>query len=139
MMRHTKQISAFVLLCIYTFAVGVLCLMEPEDIPSVSFDILGIPADKLVHFTMFFPFPVLAYFTLDTGKAGVVRKLGITAAIFAVGCIMAITTEFLQKLSGYRSFDMNDFYADVAGMGICCVFLVIGILHKHKRKCLKDC
>ena len=58
MKRKILFISAF---CIYLAAVFFLCLMKPDDLPQTELMLFGLPADKVAHFLMFFPFPVLGY------------------------------------------------------------------------------
>ena len=56
---------ARILFGLYLVAVAVLCFArfpESEDVPK---SLLGIPMDKIVHFLMFFPFPVLTYLAFD--------------------------------------------------------------------------
>ena len=133
MMKKTIQIISFVLLLIYVAAVGFLCLMEPDNIPSVTFDLFGLPVDKVAHFTMFFPYPILVWFSINHERLRSRGKQALMlAGILVLGAGLAILTEYLQKLTGYRTFDLNDFYADLIGMGLCGLILLAGILFKHQ-------
>ena len=56
---------ARILFAVYLAAVLVLCFGKfpsSEDVPKYLW---GIPTDKIVHFLMFLPFPVLAYLAFD--------------------------------------------------------------------------
>ena len=58
MKRRILYITAF---CIYIGAILYLCLTKPDNLPQTEFLIFGLPADKVAHFTMFLPFPILMY------------------------------------------------------------------------------
>ena len=136
-MKRTIQIISFLLLCVYIVAVGFLCLMEPDNIPSVSWEFFGLPMDKVAHFTMFFPYPILVWFTINTEGMSRGKKIIHLFIILLIGAGLAILTEYLQKLTGYRTFDLNDFYADLIGMGLCGLLLLTDILfrrHPLKKK-----
>ena len=98
---------------LYLAAVAVLCFGNFQSLPSVSSTILGIPTDKIVHFCMFFPFPILAFLAYDK-FTGTRKNVVIFALItFAVGCTVAAATEIGQALlTDYRSGDPTDFLAD---------------------------
>ena len=132
-MKKTIQIISFVLLLIYVAAVGFLCLMEPENIPSVTLDLFGLPIDKVAHFTMFFPYPILVWFTINHEDMSQGKQMLLLLGILVIGAGLAILTEYLQKLTGYRTFDLKDFYADLIGMGTCALCLLTGILFKHHQ------
>jgi VanZ family protein len=89
--------------------------------------------DKIVHFLMFFPFPVLAYLAFDRypGKRGasVLR----TAAALLCGCAFAAVTELVQSRLPYRSGDPADFRADAFALLLSSVLVLILIL-VQKRK-----
>ena len=58
MRRRILYITAF---CIYIGAILYLCLTKPDNLPQTELLIFGLPADKVAHFTMFLPFPILIY------------------------------------------------------------------------------
>ncbi len=137
-MKKTVQIISFLLLCVYIVAVGFLCLMEPEDMPALPVDLFGIPLDKVAHFTMFFPWPILSWFSFNHEGKSWKWKSVLLLMILLTGSVIAISTEFLQKMTGYRTFDLHDFYADLAGMGLCwCAIAVSAYIEakKGKRTC----
>ena len=65
-MTKALKITFRVAFYLYLIAIAVLCFGKFSDLPSVSNTILGIPTDKVVHFVMFFPFPILAFLAYDT-------------------------------------------------------------------------
>ena len=98
---------------LYLAAIAVLCFGNFHGLPSVSSSLLGIPTDKVVHFCMFFPFPILAFLAYDkltdTKKSVMIFAL----VTFAAGCLIAAGTELGQAyLTEYRSGDPADFLAD---------------------------
>lgn len=129
-MRH---ISAF-LLCAYIVAVAVLCFMKPSSLPQVELDFFGIPMDKVVHFIMFLPFSILAYMTFWPADAGRIRKLAVLLVILIFGAGMAVATEKIQAMTGYRSGDIMDFAADMTGILAGAALTALFILLKKDRK-----
>lgn len=129
-MRH---ISAF-LLCAYIVAVAVLCFMKPSSLPQVELDFFGIPMDKVVHFIMFLPFSILAYMTFWPADAGRIRKLAVLLVIVIFGAGMAVATEKIQAMTGYRSGDIMDFAADMTGILAGAALTALFILLKKDRK-----
>lgn len=115
MFRNLKVISS-VLLCFYLAAVGLLCFMKPDELPEVPKLWFGIPADKVAHFIMFLPFPTLSFMTFRPKDAGLAMQLLLLALLLVIGAGLAIGTEHLQAMTGYRSYDLKDFGCDMSGM-----------------------
>lgn len=129
-MRH---ISAF-LLCAYIVAVAVLCFIKPSSLPQVELDFFGIPMDKVVHFIMFLPFSILAYMTFWPADAGKIRKMAVLLVIVIFGAGMAVATERIQAMTGYRTGDIMDFAADMTGILTGAALTALFILLKKDRK-----
>ena len=115
-MKINRQYLYRALFGLYILAVCILCFIKPDSIPSKGFDWFGLPADKVGHFLMFLPFPILSFnaFVKDygTGTDAFFRLMVIVLA----GAAIAIGTELIQKVLGYRSFDLHDFLCDIAGI-----------------------
>lgn len=111
----TRHISLILFLS-YVSAVGILCLIKTDSLPEMPSLWLGIPADKVAHFCMFTPFPLLSYLSLMPGRRRIMTSVIVTAVLTAMGAAFAYGTELLQGQTGYRSYDINDFYADLAGL-----------------------
>ncbi len=107
---------------LYLVAIAVLCFANFSSMPDVQKSFLGIPTDKIVHFLMFIPFPVLAYWSFSPKRITIVKMLLMLAAIFAAGCLIAWGTEYVQGKLPYRKMDMTDFKADRIGLAIGCLF-----------------
>lgn len=125
---------SFIILCIYIAVVAVLCFMKTDSLPSVELYFLGIPMDKIVHFVMFAPFPVLAYMTFWPAKAGKAGKLGVLMVIIAIGAGMAKATERIQSMLGYRSGDPMDFLSDMTGILAGALVIAAYILLKKENR-----
>ena len=129
MKRKTIYISLF---CLYIAAILLLCLMKPTDLPQPDIMIFGIPADKIAHFLMFMPYPVLVYLMFYNKDRSRVLDLCILAACIAMGVGTAIGTEQLQAMTQYRTPDINDVYADMKGMAPGCIGVLIYIILKKR-------
>ena len=112
--------------------------IDPK-LPEVQRSFLGIPADKIAHFMMFFPLPVIAFFAF--GKKNE-KKMGPVVAsivsITAFSCILAGITEIIQGSLPYRSEDINDFKADclaiiIAGLAILVYCIIIKKKKRHRK------
>ncbi len=122
-----KRTTIFrVLTILYLAAIAVLCFANFGSVREVPLTIFGIPTDKIVHFLMFLPFPVVAFFSFPLKKAGVVKTLLLIVGIFAVGCLLAWGTEYVQSKLPYRTMDPMDFQADAIGLicGSVAAFLI---------------
>lgn len=135
-MRSPNIILSRILFFLYLVAVAFVCFMRPDRLPDVQKDILGIPSDKVAHFLMFFPFPILTF--LSFGKP---NKKPWGAVLFAflnllAGSAVAALTEYVQGLLPYRTKDFSDFKADFLALVISTllVFLVdISGIKKRSR------
>ena len=64
-MTRSQKIAFQVLFFFYVAAVLFLCFAHFEQTPAIEWSLWGIPSDKVVHFCMFFPFPILAFLAFD--------------------------------------------------------------------------
>jgi VanZ family protein len=121
-----------ILTLLYLGTVAFLCFARFPVMNEVPPVIFNIPMDKIVHFLMFLPFPILAYFSLPIRRKGVVKTLLVLVAIFLVGCLIAWGTERVQGLLPYRYMDAADFKADRYGLGTGTIIaFLIQLLIKH--------
>lgn len=123
-----------VLLVLYLAAVAWLCFGCFDNAPSIQESFLGIPTDKLVHFSMFLPFPIIArgLFIGITKKP--IHSLLLILGLFLVGCVIAGGTELGQGLTDYRSADPKDFLADGIGLAVGAIVALILDLRAAFRK-----
>ena len=126
-MKHSRIISIFIF-CLYIAAVAYLCFAKPDDMPQLPQLWLGLPADKVGHFLMFMPFPLLGYLTFEVKGMSVGRKLFLIAILIVFGAGMALGTEYIQARLEYRSSENSDLLADGIGLITGGIFTFIYIL-----------
>ena len=105
-----------------------------NNLPQVQKEFFGIPTDKLVHFCMFFPFPIIAFYAYDRRLKTRVELVSSLVKLCAWGCIFAGVTEMIQATLPYRTQDVKDFAADCIAIGISSLILLIINLIKFKKK-----
>lgn len=110
---------------LYLGVVGYLCFAPPGAFPTVANWNFFIPADKLVHFSMFAPLPVLLFMSFKREWNRVGRSYLVILAIFLCGLVLAGSTEIIQGLSPCRSQELGDFIADSTGMAVSCLLLIL--------------
>ena len=130
-MALKRRHMAILLFAFYLAAVAYLCFLKPGSIPVLQQFIFGIPTDKVIHFIMFLPYPVLAYISFRPDRKGVLTHMLTFIAIIAAGAAMAMGVERLQIAAG-RNYDIKDFYANIAGMAAGAVTTLILILARHR-------
>ena len=123
-----------ILLVLYLIAVAWLCFGHFSSIPHVKMFYWGIPTDKIVHFLMFFPFPLLAFGAFDKYTTKPWHSFLFVAVLFALGCMLAGATEIGQTYTKYRSGDLKDFKADGLALGISCLIVLVIDLAKQCKK-----
>lgn len=123
------------LFAIYMAAVAALCFLRPDSLPEVGKDtFLGIPIDKIMHFMMFFPFPVLSGMVFLDRDRRIVSNIATILILAAAGAGVAYGTEILQAHTGYRSYEIADFYADLIGISAGAIAAMTYIIHTGTRK-----
>ena len=123
-----------IIMIIYLAAVGFLCFANFHKLPSVPKMLFGIPIDKVVHFCMFFPFPILAFLAYDRLTKTPWQALAALISICAIGCAFAGMTEVVQDFLPYRVKDLNDFGSDCLAVGIASVLVFIVDVSKMKKE-----
>lgn len=117
-MSKTRLTIFRCLMLLYLAAVAYLCFGHFESLPKVSNTILGIPTDKVVHFCMFLPFPVLLFLCYDKITTRPWQAVLLAMGTFAIGAAIAASTEIIQGRLGYRSQDPLDFCADAIALAL---------------------
>lgn len=129
-----KRLIARILFFLYLAAVLVLCFGQFKDAPSLPWTLLGIPSDKLVHFCMFFPFPILAFLAFDKYTETPRSTFLFSGITFLVGVALAFGTEWGQAhLTTYRSGDPLDWLADISALFISTLIVIIWDLLKQRK------
>ena len=122
-----------VLFFMYLAMLLLLCFGKFDNPPSVPMKLLGIPTDKLVHFCMFFPFPILSFLAFDRFTESLSQTLRFIGITLAAGVVLAFLTEWGQAyLTNYRTGDLWDILAD--GIGLILSSLLVIFLDIRKQK-----
>lgn len=132
-MTRRQLIWARILFAVYLAAVAFLCFGQFSSTEDVPMDLWGIPTDKVVHFLMFFPFPLLAFLAFGGYQGQVGKAVLKTAVAFLAGCAFAAGTEWVQTRLPYRTGDSADFTADLLALGIASVIVLVTDLLKQKK------
>ena len=128
-----RRLIARILFFLYIAAVLVLCFGQFKDVPSVPWTLFGIPSDKIVHFCMFFPFPILAFLAFDKYTRTPRSTFLFSGLTFLVGVALAFGTEWGQAhLTTWRSGDPLDWVADVTALFIGTLIVIIWDIRKQK-------
>lgn len=119
---------------IYLLAVLFLCFGKFENTPDVPWSLFGIPSDKLVHFGMFFPFPILAFLAFDRFTDTPKSTFLFSGITWVLGLVLAFGTEWGQAhLTDYRSGDPWDLLADGLAITVSTIIVIIWDLSKQKK------
>ena len=103
--------------CAYLAAVGLLCFLRPSSLPEMEVKtFLGIPIDKILHFIMFLPYPILAGLVFIRRDSTAAYFIAMLTIIAVTGICISYGTEVIQAHTGYRSYEIADFYADLTGI-----------------------
>lgn len=134
-MTTPKTILARLLFFLYLCALATLCFMHVDKLPEVQKTLLGIPTDKVVHFIMFLPYPILAYLAYDHLTNRLSSAILFAVITLAAGLLIAYGTEFIQGKLPTRTMDINDFKADALAVAISCIFVfIVDVTHLRLRK-----
>ena len=129
-MTRKQLLFARILLILYLCALAWLLFGRLDHTPDVPTSFFGIPTDKIVHFSMFLPFPVLVYFAFGRYSEKFLKSFLLLWATFFAGAIIAGGTEIGQGMTEYRSADRFDFLADLAGLGTGTIAVLIMMIRK---------
>ena len=133
--NHTRAIIFRILTILYVVAVAWLCFANLSKAPYMPRTLFGLPIDKVVHFLMFFPFPILAFLAYDHLTQTPWQALAALISICAIGGVFAGLTEIIQGQLSYRTKDINDFGADCLAIGLSGLLVfVIDVLKMRKKK-----
>lgn len=134
-MTTPKTILSRILFLLYIGLIAMLCFMHVDNLPEVQKTLFGLPTDKVVHFVMFLPFPILAYLAYDHLTNKVWRAAVFAVLNFCLGAILAVITEYVQGYLPYRTKDMADLKADLYALAVCTAFVfIIDATHIKRRK-----
>lgn len=133
-MTKRQLLFSRIILALYLVTVLAVCFANIKTPPSIQKTLFGIPTDKIAHFCMFLPMPLLAFFAFDRYTEKVWTSLLFTGLTFAVGVGLAAMTEWLQSMLPYRSGEQKDFIADVIALAVSSVIVIVLDVSKMKKK-----
>lgn len=131
--NSVKSLVARIALVAYIIYVGYLLFANLHNIPNIPSRIFGIEADKIVHFCLFFPFPILGYLSCNNENETVTSFIGKMLCILAIGGAFAGLTEIIQGMVPYRTEDIHDYASDILSMVISSAIVTILRLPKIKK------
>ena len=133
-MTRSQKIAFQVFFFLYVAAVLFLCFAHFKQTPAIEWSLWGIPSDKVVHFCMFFPFPILAFLAFDRYTDSVRSTLLFSGATLLVGFLLAWGTEWGQAhLTDYRSGDPLDLMADGTALVLSTLLVIFLDIRKQKK------
>ena len=134
-MTRRKRIAFRAIFFLYVAIVLFLCFGKFDSAPSIPRTIFGLPSDKLVHFCMFFPFPILAFLAFDQFTENISHTLVFSGITLAIGLLLAVGTEWGQaRLTNYRSGDSLDLLADTLALVLSTALVIFWDIRKQKKK-----
>jgi len=123
------------LMAVYLFGVAYLCFNNFKNLPDIDRTLFGYETDKVVHFLMFLPFPVIAACCFRKLPKNAISAILRTLDMCVIGCATAAFTELVQTRLVYRCGDFRDLKADLlalaAGGVIALILQLIFMLKKH--------
>jgi glycopeptide antibiotics resistance protein len=128
-MKVFSRTFKIVLFLAYVAAVAWMCFGTFKPSPDIPRTILGIPTDKVVHFLMFLPFPILGTLAFDFRSWW--RPLALSTFM---ANIVAFSFEQLQsRITTVRITDPKDLNANFLGITLgLLIAILIGLLAKKK-------
>ena len=134
-MTRSQKIAFQVIFFLYVAGVLFLCFGHFEQTPSIEWSLFGIPNDKVVHFCMFFPFPILAFLAFDRYTETVRSTLLFSGVTLLMGFLLAWGTEWGQAhLTDYRSGDPLDLLADGLALVLSTLLVIFLDIRKQKKR-----
>lgn len=115
-MMKSRRLIPIIVFCLYLAAVLYICFAKPEDIPRFDATWFGLPSDKIIHFAMFLPFPILAYLVFEFPESRWYWKAVTIFVIIIIGIGLAWWTEKMQSKLTYRTSDIKDFLSNIYGI-----------------------
>ena len=134
-----KKIKSYIvvtaLMLIYIALVFFCCLHNFSSGPELDLGkyFLGIRLDRYIHFTMFFPYPFVAWLFLNYNNKFNIYRHYTYAIILISGLFFATLAETSQEmLTLYRDTDPFDFVANLTGISV--GTLLVHIFNKPIKK-----
>lgn len=106
-----------ILLAFYLACLLLLCFADFGEGPQLELNLFGIATDKIVHFLMYVPFPLLCYGSWGYKCETPLDAAGFAVCSFMAGILLGAGIELGQVLlTDYRSAETGDLVADGLGL-----------------------
>lgn len=122
------------ILVLYIIGLCFCCFWDFRGSIDFSTGWFGAASDKVVHFLLFFPFPILSYCAFPGMRDTGTRLTRFCIAVFVIGVAVGVATEVVQGWTGYRSRDSLDLVADCCGLAASVICLQVFEMIKRKRR-----
>jgi hypothetical protein len=134
MQKKNSYIIATTILILYIVTLFFCCLYDFSGVNlDISSYIFGIRIDRLIHATMFFPYPFIAWIFFNfNGNIKILRQY-LFSSIILSGLFLASLAESSQEiLTTWRDSDPFDLGANISGIliGTLVVYLIRDMLFK---------
>ena len=134
-MRDRLHFILKAIFILYIIGLCFCCFWNFRSSIDLSTELWGIPKDKIAHFCMFFPFPIIFYLAFPKLRNTPRRYLKFSILALATGVATGLAIEIIQGWSGYRSCDMTDLLADFCGLAAAVLILqVFEAFFMNKRR-----
>ncbi len=124
-MRDRLHFILKAIFILYIIGLCFCCFWNFRSSIDLSTELWGIPKDKIAHFCMFFPFPIIFYLAFPKLRNTPRRYLKFSILALATGVATGLAIEIIQGWSGYRSCDMTDLLADFCGLAAAVLILQV--------------
>ena len=128
-------LAARIAFLVYVGMVVYVCFGHFDDLPDMSRPIWGIPQDKIIHFIMFFPFPIIAALALDLRPSRYGKAFLEALLLLVCGLAIAAATEIGQGFTDYRDPSVWDWVADISALVSSSLLVLTVLLIKVRRSC----
>lgn len=132
-MKVTKKTIAKTVFLLYLATVLYLCFGQFSNMDNVPKQLFGFDSDKVVHFLMFFPFPLLFYLAFGREPRNAWLSIAQTLCILLLGSLIAAGTEIVQDFIPNRASDIADFRADFISLSCSSAIVLLKDLFKTLR------
>ena len=134
-MTNKKRARLFkFLLVLYVVTVCYLCFGRISGDDRLPRTLFGLEIDKIAHFLMFLPFPILLYFSNKTVVRKPLKAVFRALDALVIGAAFAGLTELVQARIAYRTGDIHDFVADILALITgCIVTLIFNLVYSLRR------
>ena len=133
-MKISRITISRIALVLYLCLVAFLCFGKFPQSNNIPKSIFGIRSDKVVHCIMFIPLvPLLVQSVVKKGASkGRIALIILLSILIGIG--LAAATEYGQGLTNYRYKDMKDLSADIVGIAIGAIAMILPIILKRTSK-----